>query len=956
MKRIIILCLIAFVCSRSMYGQEKYVTITGRILDAQTKKGLPFANLYLKKSGAGTATNAEGEFVFKIQQSDLPDTLQISCIGYTTLNTTQHVDRQTLNIELQPAVVTLAAVNVNVQSGLDIIKDALQHIPQNYDTSAVQFTAFYREQIVLGDFELNFNEAVLDIYRPFKASEKLNDQIRILKGRKKSIDFGKEAQLYYWISGISNGARGSLSEDLIKYREAKNSPFNPSNFRHYDYDYVETINEGTRNIIVIDIVPKPKARKGYLRTKVFLDEKSLAVMRYNFELTSRGRRMVSRKDKGVAYAIMSKVVGASLEYDKFQYTIAYQEHQGKWYLNRVTRHWEMLVDSRRRGWQDRLWRADMDLIMTDLKTENPEPITTGDIGKLEGSMKSFIGSDFDEKFWENYNYIKSEKMDSIRRNDIGRLPNVDSTKQHSKPISNRINGFTRADTLRGKLTPMRTCYDVNFYHLDVVIDLDEHAVKGSNTIRFKTITPFTRMQIDLYENMKINRIEHRGKTLAFERAYNAVFVDFPKPFTIGEQSEITVYYEGIPQVPDFNIPMHGGILWDQDSLGNPWLQVVCQGSGASLWWPNKDHQSDEPDSMKIWITVPAEFTEISNGRLIRKSPMPNNHTRYEWFVSYPINNYNATFSIGKYVHFSDHYISGDTLTIDYYVMPYNLTRAKRMFKQVIPMLRTFEKYFGKYPFPRDGFTLVESLYPMEHQSGVCIGKITAENSSDTHPLMWHESAHEWWGNAITTKDIADMWIHEAFATYAETIIIEDWFGREDANVSMLDQMDAVIGEEPVTGVYGVNHIHYNIGDMYSKASLMLHTFRNILDNDSRWIRLLHGIMDRFKYKTITAQELITFINQETKTDYTYFFDQYLHFVDIPRLQIELKEIGNNLQVKYRWEADVKNFRMPVKATQAEGRFAFIFPTPEWKTMTLKNVGLEEFDVDDENFYIDVHIE
>jgi aminopeptidase N len=272
------------------------------------------------------------------------------------------------------------------------------------------------------------------------------------------------------------------------------------------------------------------------------------------------------------------------------------------------------------------------------------------------------------------------------------------------------------------------------------------------------------------------------------------------------------------------------------------------------------------------------------------------------------------------------------------------------------MLKTFEKYFGKYPFPNDGFTLVESLYPMEHQSGVCIGKITAQNSGDTNPLLWHESAHEWWGNAITSKDIADMWIHEAFATYAENLVIEDGYGKDVATVSMASQIDAVIGNEPVTGVYNVNHIHYDIGDMYSKGSLMLHTFRNVLNNDSLWIKLLHEIQHHFRYQTLSADELIKFINQQTKTDYTYFFDQFLHYIDLPVLEIKLQQSGNNLGVRYRWMAKAKNFRMPVKVTKAPDHFGFIYPTTEWKSVLLKNISPGEFEVDEENFYINTRIE
>lgn len=464
------------------------------------------------------------------------------------------------------------------------------------------------------------------------------------------------------------------------------------------------------------------------------------------------------------------------------------------------------------------------------------------------------------------------------------------------------------------------------------------------------------MQIDLYENMKIEKILFKDKPLKYSREYNAVFVEFPEELKKGTESEIKVFYEGIPQTPDFSIPMNGGVLWDKDSLGNPWAQVVCQGSGASLWWPNKDHQSDEPDSMKIWITVPSAFTEVSNGRLIRKTPMPQNTTRYEWYVSYPINNYNVTFGIGKYAHFTDQYISDDTLSIDYYVMQYNVERAKKMFRQVKPMLETFEKNFGKYPFKRDGFALVESPYPMEHQSGVCIGKINYQNSGDTNPLMWHEAAHEWWGNSITSKDIADMWIHEAFATYAELQVIEHRFGREAADQEILNQIGTVRGEEPVIGVYDVNHIFYDIGDMYSKGSLMLHTFRNVLNNDTQWVKLLRDIQTHFRYQTITSDQLVAFICQQTKTDYTYFFDQYLKYTGLPTLELTFEENETELIVRYRWQADVNNFRMPIRVTTKPGVYSYIYPTADWKVMKIKGMTEAEFEVDEDRFYIDVNLD
>lgn len=938
--------------SRQVLSQQKFITLSGKITDLQTGYPIPFANIQLKSRSIGTATNSEGEFIFKIPESLSRDTLLISCIGYKTAEKPLRSMGLNISIALEPATVVLAEVTVNASTGLDILKKALAKIPENYDTSDVQLTAFYREQLRLGDFELAHSESVLDIHKTFKTDKKLNDQIRIIKGRKKKIDFGKDAQLYFWISGISNGARGSLGEDLIKYNKFGYSPISPKNFKYYNYEYTETIHEGDRDLAVIHILPKKNSRKALFTMKVFIDEESFAIVKYDIEATKTGVRRTERKDKGVAYAIMTKVVGATADYHKFPASVTFKQYNHKWYLNTVTRHWEILMNSKKRNMVDRPWVSDMHLMITDINTENVRPITEGNIGDKEGSITSFIGNEQDEAFWENYNILKGVVPDSLKFESKD-SPKVDSVKTPKQHVSNRQNGFTRADTLRGKLTPLRTCYDVTFYHLDVAVNMDERSIKGNNLIRFKVDQPFRKMQVDLYGNMKIDKIIYKGQLLSYTREFDAVFIDFPEELRPGTQSEIKIYYEGIPKTPDWSIPMNGGVLWDKDSLGNPWVQMVCQGSGASLWWPNKDHQSDEPDSMKIWITVPSEFTEISNGRLTRKTIQNDNQTRYEWSISYPINNYNVTFNIGKYVHYSDVYISNDTLTIDYYVMAYNLERSKKMFTQVKPMLESFEKSFGKYPFKRDGFTLVESIYPMEHQSGVCIGKINQENSGDTNPLMWHESAHEWWGNAITSMDVADMWIHEAFATYAEIQVIEHRFGKEAAYNEILGQFDAVKNEEPVIGVYDVNHIYYDIGDMYSKGSLMLHTFRNVLNNDTLWTNLLRDIQKQFRYQTLTSDQLVAYINQRTKTDYTYLFDQYLKFIELPNLELELQEKDKDLIVKYRWQADVKNFRMPVKVTTAADHFSFIYPTPDWKTITLKNLSAQEFEVDEDAFYIDI---
>jgi aminopeptidase N len=292
-------------------------------------------------------------------------------------------------------------------------------------------------------------------------------------------------------------------------------------------------------------------------------------------------------------------------------------------------------------------------------------------------------------------------------------------------------------------------------------------------------------------------------------------------------------------------------------------------------------------------------------------------------------------------------------------MPYNLQKGKVIFSQVKPMLACLESNYGKYPFTKDGFKLMESLYPMEHQSAVTFGKIPEGEIQDSTQapmgLVWHEVSHEWWGNNVSCKDIADMWIHEAFAVYSERLPMKQAFGKEGEMAYITGLSEQVAGNEPVIGVYDVNHIHYDIEDMYSKAALMLHTFSNVLNNDKLWADILRGIQKDFQYKTVTTEEIITYINTKTKTDYTYFFDQYLKYTAIPTLDIKYSVKGELLTVSYKWTADVKDFRMPIKVTKAKGKYEFIYPTTTWQTLTLPNMDSDDFEVDEENFYMNVEI-
>ena len=527
--------------------------------------------------------------------------------------------------------------------------------------------------------------------------------------------------------------------------------------------------------------------------------------------------------------------------------------------------------------------------------------------------------------------------------------------QPARPV---VPTFTRADSLRGMLAPERTCYDLTYYHLDVKIDPEEQSVRGSNDIYFKVETPFTRMQIDLFQNMDIEKIVlDGGSTVPFTREFNAVFVNLPKLVERGSRHHINVFYGGKPTVAKLP-PWQGGFTWTKDSSGNPWVVVTCQGTGASLWWPNKDHQADEPDSMLMSITVPKGLMDVSNGRLRSTTELPGGWTRFDWFISYPINNYCVSVSIGKYAHFSDVY-GNDKLTLDYYVLPQDLERANVTFTQVKTMMEAFEKYFGKYPFYRDGYKLIECPHTgMEHQTAVAYGnrylggyrgRAPSETGLKFDFIIVHESAHEWWGNSITSKDVADMWIHESFGAYAEALYVEHSWGYKEALRYINGKKPNVRNTEPIIGIYNVQH--EGSGDMYDKGQLVLNTLRSVIDNDSLWFSILKGLQEQFRYKTVVAEDVFNFVNQKTGKDYNYFFNQYLKSTSVPQLEVRLAIRGDSTYVTYHWNADVKDFRMPVRVTTAPNKYEFIYPTTAWQRMAIGKMDPEAFKVEEDRFYV-----
>lgn len=520
--------------------------------------------------------------------------------------------------------------------------------------------------------------------------------------------------------------------------------------------------------------------------------------------------------------------------------------------------------------------------------------------------------------------------------------------------------FTEKDSLRGMLRPERTAYDVHFYQLDLHPNLENRSLRGTAQIHFLAVDSFSAMQIDLFDNMKIDDIRLAGSPCRYVRKYDAVFVEVPRQ-SQGETNVLTIDYHGQPKVA-LRPPWDGGFVYQNDLNGNPWVAVACEGDGASLWWPNKDHLSDEPDSMLIQVTVPDHLFCVSNGNLLRQTPVEDQKTRFDWFVSYPINNYNVTLNIGDYVHFQDTYTASDgsTLPLDYYVLRQNEAKARKHFKQVPETLACFEQFFGKYPFWEDGYALVETPYlGMEHQGAIAYGNRYMRGylggmipkDMDWDYIIVHETGHEYFGNSVSCVDHAEMWIHESFTTYMEALFVECKYGYSDAIRYMVSQRPFIQNLEPIVAPLNVNFKTWKSSDHYFKGSWVLHTLRHAIQNDEQWFAILKGFYQEFAYSPTITEDFINYVNQETGQNYTAFFEQYLYHPHLPTLDYQLEQSGPDLKVSYRWLADVVDFDMPMLIGKREN-YQLIYPTTrEYKTIYLENTKEGDFRVATELFLV-----
>lgn len=511
---------------------------------------------------------------------------------------------------------------------------------------------------------------------------------------------------------------------------------------------------------------------------------------------------------------------------------------------------------------------------------------------------------------------------------------------------------THANLLRGEYGRYRSNNDLLFYHLDVRVDPEKKSLSGKVTIRFKMLQDDTRIQLDLHEALKVDKIIFGDTSLRYERDSGAVFVDFPETLRAGHIYTIDFYYSGHP----VETGRFGGITFKKDPSGHDWINTACEGEGASIWWPNKDQWRDEVQNMRISVSIPNNLVDVSNGQFLGKTDLGDGYTRWDWLVHYPINNYDVSLNIGNYQHFEDHL---GKLHLDFYALPEHLEQAKKQFAQAEGMIEAYQHYFGEYPFIKDGYKLIEAPYSgMEHQSAVTYGNHFANGylerdwtgvgiSPRFDFIIIHESGHEWFGNSITAADRSDMWIHEGWTTYLEGLYVEYRWGKDDGIKYLNGYRNKVQNRQPIIAPRNINATPPQ--DQYFKGALMLNTLRSVVNDDRRWFKLLHDLYQHFKYRNVMTEDIVAYFNQKTHMDLTPIFNQYLRHTAIPTLDLSFDE-GKGM-VSYRWIADEKQFNMPVRVGK-KGDWQIIRPTAEWQTMSAP-LNKDDFDVATDLYFVNV---
>ena len=913
--------------------KKEIISITGKVLDSITGKPLPYASVVLKNKSLGAVSNEVGEFVFNVPGNSLGDTVEFSVIGYDS----RELPVKSLDIgkyaqvKLQQKGASLQLVTISAKKLLaaDVVKKALDRLPANYSNANHILKGFFRDWKTVdftGGTQDNgvLIEAAVNVIDPGYLKNNKKDQIFIQEMRRSELS--GQAKWNY-----RNSLHTLLGTNYIKNNNTKEFSGKaavlsfPNNFvfafsstsRDNDYFVVEA-SEANSDLVYTF----------YIRVFEYAIERIDLKSKREF---IRGKWRIKAVDN----------------------TQRFRKWNGRWFLSYIRRSWQLENIDPRSGKINRKEDYNMEFLVNEIgATDN---LQTSELGYLASEKKplEFQVKEYNDSFWKSYNIIKENPLNPAIRKFFEKEKSLaDQFKTSGQALTESLPGralpeqfnaqsswvFNRGDTLQGSLNEFRRCYDVYYYDLKVAIEPFKKMLSGTSNVYFVVKEPTRKIQIDLNPSLAISSIEGAGRQLPYSRAHNAVFIDLPDLLLPGSKQLISINYNGQPLEPDFRVPNYGAFIWSHDDQHNPWIQSICQGSGANGWWPNKDHLSDKADSVTLTVTVPSNLVCVSNGNLMSKEASLHT-TTYRWKVINPILNYNISVNAGNYTSWDEKYSGASNVTISYYALRQDEVKAKEAFKIVPSAIKLYEKYFGPYPFPQDNFKIIQTPYPIEHQSCVSVGPAFEEE------LILHETAHEWWGNSVSCTDLADIWIHESFATYSVYLFNEKNKGEEQA-IKYLDYLAGNVKSAfPMVGKYGVNDIHYNNIDAYSKGALLLHTLRNLIANDSVWFEILKGLQQDFKHSSITTRELVAYFNKKSNRDFEYLFNQFLYHIEVPKLELKLEQRSGSLKVEYRWKNAQTDFVMPVKVTVAKDFFEYLYPTSAWKEVQLESFKAADFKVE-----------
>jgi aminopeptidase N len=559
---------------------------------------------------------------------------------------------------------------------------------------------------------------------------------------------------------------------------------------------------------------------------------------------------------------------------------------------------------------------------------------------------------------KTYNIIIIFFIGSIGYAIISFLANyqLDSITSANRPHGSQTDlpELTRNNYLMGYLNENRSSYQVSFYDINIDFDIENKSINGHVTIKAKSLNDLNRLQIDLAENLNILKIVHEKKELDFAREFDAVVINFQSPILKDTIFDFTIFYEGIPQNAD-NPPWAGGFTWTKDKDGRDWVAVSCEGEGARIWWPNKDHITAEGDSVRMAYTVPSNMVAVGNGNL-RSVTNNGDKTTYEWFVNNPINNYNISVQIGNYVTVQDTLIKESSIhEMNHYVLDYNEELALNYFQQSKEVIRFYEKYFGDYQWYEDGYKLIEVPYlGMEHQSAVTYGNgFSLYNGVRSKswpmygvidPLIIHETGHEWFGNSVTASDPTHIWIHEGLQVYSEAIYFEDKFNSYEVGVHYLNTIkDRIANEIPIVGNENENHWALN-GDTYMKGAWVMHTLRSVINDDKIWFEILKEFMIENAKGFVDTKDFFNKVYNKTGENYWYFAEQYFYSPNQP----ELEYYQTQNEFYYKWNNVNDNFKMPLDLL-INGSEVRINPTKNYQSLSIKKHS--QIEVTDWKFYV-----